>query len=87
MTRSAAVAYGRSGIRLNAVLPGGTQTPMLDEVLHAIAGHEDVAMAAHPIGRFGAPGEIGTAIRWLLSEEASFVTGAVFAVDGGHSAV
>lgn len=87
MTRGAAIDYGQRGIRINAVLPGGTRTPMLEVVLGIADGLEEQAMAAHPIGRFGQPVEIANAIRWLLSDEASFVTGAAVAVDGGQTAI
>ena len=50
-------------------------------------GLQAALAAVHPMGRLGKPGEIAAAARWLLSDEASFVTGASYAVDGGHTAI
>ena len=77
--RSAAVDYARYGIRVNAVVPGATDTPML------LASDEThlAAKAQIPLGRLGQPEEIAAAIVWLLSSEASYVTGAHLVCDGG----
>lgn len=87
LTRGAAVDYATKGIRINAVLPGGTLTPMLKGAMEVDPGLEPALAAVHPMNRFAQPTEIAGAVRWLLSDEASFTTGASFAVDGGHSAV
>lgn len=87
LTRGAAVDYATRGIRINAVLPGGTLTPMLRGAMEVDPGLEKALAAVHPMNRFGQPAEIAGAVRWLLSDEASFVTGAAFAIDGGHTAV
>jgi NAD(P)-dependent dehydrogenase (short-subunit alcohol dehydrogenase family) len=81
LTRSAALEVIRRGVRVNAVLPGSTRTPMLS----ASMGEEGLeAMArAMPIRRLAEPEEIARAIVWLASDEASYVTGEAFAVDGG----
>jgi NAD(P)-dependent dehydrogenase (short-subunit alcohol dehydrogenase family) len=84
LTKSAALEYARSGIRINAVCPGLVPTP-LAQVLVEASGAE-MAARAHPIGRLGTPPEIAEAIVWLLSGSASFVTGATLTVDGGFSA-
>jgi NAD(P)-dependent dehydrogenase (short-subunit alcohol dehydrogenase family) len=82
LTRTAALEVARSGIRVNAVMPGTTRTPMLtasmatEEALQAMG-------EAMPIGRLAEPDEIARAIVWLASDEASYVTGEGFAVDGG----
>ena len=89
LTRAAAADYGARGIRVNAVLPGVTRTPMIARLT------EDPQFSAffarlkerHPIGRFGEPAEIGEAVKWLLSDSASFMNGAAMAVDGGYLAV
>jgi 2,5-dichloro-2,5-cyclohexadiene-1,4-diol dehydrogenase 1 len=87
LTRAAAVDFSARGVRINAVLPGGTETPMLSNAM----GKDPVVRAAvergHPIGRLGTPSEIGEAVAWLLSDAASFVTGAIFAIDGGYTSV
>lgn len=87
LVRGAAIDYATRGIRINAVLPGGTLTPMLKSAMAADPGLEAALAAVHPMNRFGQPVEIAGAVRWLLSDEASFVTGASFAIDGGHTSI
>ena len=85
LTRAAAVEGAEHGIRVNAVLPGSVRTAM------AVAAHGSVdspaalerARQLHLLGRIGEPEEIGRMARWLLSDEASFVTGALLPVEGG----
>jgi NAD(P)-dependent dehydrogenase (short-subunit alcohol dehydrogenase family) len=89
LTRAAAADYGARGIRINAVLPGIVRTPMIARL------SEDPGFKAfferlkdrHPIGRFGEPAEIGQAVAWLLSDQASFMNGAAMAVDGGYLSI
>ena len=84
LTRAAAVAYSRHGIRVNAVCPGVIETDMAERA--GLTSRPDVQQAllrAHPIGRFGRPEEIAAAALWLCSDAASFVTGHAMAVDGG----
>ena len=85
--RAAALDYATKGIRINAVLPGGTLTPMLAEAMETDPGLEPAIAAVHPMNRFGQPSEIASGICWLLSDGASFVTGVSLPVDGGHTAV
>ena len=87
LVRGGAIDYATRGIRINAVLPGGTLTPMLAAAMANDPGLEPALAAVHPMNRFGQPREIGAAVRWLLSDEASFVTGTSFAVDGGHTCI
>lgn len=87
LTRGGAIDYATKGIRINAVLPGGTLTPMLKGAMEVDAGLEKALAAVHPMNRFGQPAEIAGAVRWLLSDEASFATGASFAIDGGHTSI
>ena len=86
LVRGASCEYAGKGVRVNAVLPGVTRTPMLEAAMKE--NHlEDYFAALHPIGRFAEPREMATAIRWLISDEASFVTGTAMAVDGGYTSV
>jgi NAD(P)-dependent dehydrogenase (short-subunit alcohol dehydrogenase family) len=86
LTRAAALEYATQGIRVNSVHPGAINTPMIarleDEMPEMFAG----ISAMHPIGRVGEPKEIGDAVVWLCSDEASFVTGHQMAIDGGFMA-
>lgn len=83
LTKTAALEYAKSNIRVNAVCPGPIDTPMLrgasDRVIDAMA-------AAQPNGRLGQPQEIAEAVVWLCSDAASFVTGHPMPVDGGYVA-
>jgi NAD(P)-dependent dehydrogenase (short-subunit alcohol dehydrogenase family) len=93
--RSVAVDYGPEGVRVNAVLPGGTRTRMLqgaiDMVAETMGGDEDAAVKQMNIGtplrRFADPGELAAVNLFLASDDASFVTGAAIVADGGQSAV
>jgi NAD(P)-dependent dehydrogenase (short-subunit alcohol dehydrogenase family) len=85
LTRAAATEYAKSGIRVNAVLPGVIASPMFERHQDDPEFADQIAAitAAHPIGRLGQPEEIAEAAAWLLSDAASFVTGSAMAVDGG----
>ena len=89
LTRAAAVDYGSQGIRVNAVLPGVIKTPMFERFAAdpAMAPFLEEIRARHPIGRVGNPEEIGNVVTWLLSDMASFVTGAAISADGGYLAI
>lgn len=82
LTKTAALAYAKQGIRVNAVCPGVIETPMVTrfaktpEITHMLTRLE-------PIGRFGQPAEVAAAVVWLCSNAASFVTGVALPVDGG----
>jgi len=83
-TKSAALEYGTRGIRVNAVCPGLIWTPMADQMVAAGQGEAlKVMEKSIPMGRVGRPEEIATAVLWLCSEAASYVTGQSISVDGG----
>ena len=83
LTKSAAIEYATLGIRINAICPGVIDTPLIAPNMkdrpHVEKGYIDM----EPIGRLGKPEEIASAVLWLCSDEASFVVGSVFSVDGG----
>lgn len=85
LTQSAAVEYAAAGIRVNAIGPGFISTPMLAGLEAQPAAVEQL-QALHPIGRLGQAEEVAELVLWLLSDRASFVTGAYYAVDGGYLA-
>lgn len=85
ITKNAAAEYGPQGLRINSVGPGYIRTPLLEnnlspEVMGALAGK-------HPLGRLGTSEEVSHVVCFLLSEEASFVTGGYYLIDGGYTAV
>jgi NAD(P)-dependent dehydrogenase (short-subunit alcohol dehydrogenase family) len=83
LTKSAALEYAKSGIRINAVAPGGVETEMLDQTVGENHQFLETFKSMHPIGRIGNPEEIANAVVWLLSDKASFVLGHTLLVDGG----
>ena len=89
LTRQLAVEYAGQGIRVNAVAPGAIDTPFLARHLAAQRDPVEAEKAvnlAHPLGRYSSPAEIAETIAFLASEAASFITGAILAVDGGYTA-
>ena len=86
LTRTAAVEYAGSGIRINAVLPGRTRTPMLEEYYRLTPGAEAEALDSAPMSRLGEPAETAETIVWLCSDRASYVAGAALLVDGAQHA-
>jgi NAD(P)-dependent dehydrogenase (short-subunit alcohol dehydrogenase family) len=88
LTRNMAIDYGPSGIRVNAVCPGFIDTPMTGFIF-GMEGMPEVADGyrdEHALRRIGRPEEIAAACTWLLSDDASFVSGAAVPVDGGYTA-
>ena len=86
LTKAAALEYAQQGIRVNAVCPGTTRTPMLDSVVNGDPEVEAEFIALEPTGRLAFPEEIAEAVVWLSSDAASFVTGHTLSVDGGRTA-
>jgi NAD(P)-dependent dehydrogenase (short-subunit alcohol dehydrogenase family) len=85
LTQTAALENAKTGIRINAVCPGFTETPMSDRVFRAPGVHKYV-LSCHPIGRLGRPMEIAEAVLWMCSDRASFMTGQSLVLDGGFLA-
>jgi len=86
LTKTAALEYAKSGIRVNAVCPGVINTPMVARITSQRPGRAERMAAAEPVGRMGKPEEIAEAVVWLCSDAASFVTGLPMSVDGGIAA-
>jgi NAD(P)-dependent dehydrogenase (short-subunit alcohol dehydrogenase family) len=86
LTRTIAVEYAPHGIRINVVLPGAIETPLLAHVMANSLDVIGVMAAQHPLGRIGAPPEIAAAVAFLASDDASFITGVALPVDGGFAA-
>jgi len=84
LTRNAAVEYANDGIRVNAVCPGATMTPLMAEQYPP--EQQRVILAPQAMSRFGRPEEIAATVVWLCSDEASFTTGVALPVDGGSDA-
>lgn len=89
ITKGAAVDYGTQNIRVNAIMPGIVETPMITRISSEphFASQYQALRERHPIGRFGKPEEIAKAALWLLSDDSSFVTGTALAVDGGYLSI
>ena len=87
LTRTAAIEYARYGVRINSVSPGYIETPMTVGERSILTGnHLERALATVPARRLGHPEEIGQAVVWLCSDQASYVTGTNYIVDGGATA-
>lgn len=90
LTKNAALEYGKAGIRVNSICPGGVDTRMLDSLAEQSTGGaqttREMMDPLHPIGRIGTPEEVAELIVWLCSPRAGFVTGANIPIDGGYVA-
>ena len=95
LTQCIAVDHGPEGVRANCVCPGWVRTPMADEEMAALGerlgtdrdGAYDACMVDVPLRRAASSEEVAGVVAWLLSDEASYVNGAVLPIDGGHSPV
>lgn len=87
LTKAAAVEYGGSAIRVNAVCPGVIRTEMAERLISGRQELESKIASLHPLRRLGTSEEVAETVIWLSSDEASFVTGQAIAVDGGYVAL
>jgi len=86
LTKSGALDYATRNIRINAVAPGAVKTDIIEQQLALGQFDEAYVSAMHPMARMGKPDEIANGIVWLLSDQASFVTGHILNIDGGFQA-
>nr|WP_306766446.1 3-oxoacyl-ACP reductase [Planctomonas deserti] len=86
MSRELGVQFARQGIRVNALCPGPVDTPLLQELFAADQERAQRRLVHVPVGRFAKPEELAAAVAFLASDDASFITGSTFLVDGGISA-
>lgn len=87
LVRSAVREFSASGITLNVVAPGPTETPMTDVLWQATPGRRERLAGAVPVGRVARPAEIADTVVFVASEKGSFINGAEIVVDGGVTAV
>lgn len=83
LTRSAAIQYAADKIRVNAVLPGVIETPL---IANSQSTDPERLLRMHPVGRLGRPEEVANAVAWLCSDDAAFITGVALPIDGGNGA-
>ena len=86
LTKAAALEYAPKGIRINAVCPGTTETPLVKRLMEREPGRLDAVIRDIPLGRMGHPEEIASAVLWLCSPGAGFMVGQTVVPDGGYCA-
>lgn len=86
LTKALAVEYGRKGVRINCVCPGGVETPLIQQFQLPAGVNQAVLMRISPLGRMGKPEEVAGTIAFLASEDAMYINGAAIVVDGGMTA-
>jgi 2-keto-3-deoxy-L-fuconate dehydrogenase len=86
LTRALAIDHVADGVRVNAVCPGTVDSPWVRQLVDDLGESLDALRARQPMGRLGTPGEIATAVLYLASDDAAFVTGTAFVIDGGLTA-
>lgn len=86
LTQAAALEYATQGIRVNAVSPGSIETPMGEHAFGSIETYRQVMAPNHPVGRIGLPEEVASAVLYLSSDGAGFITGQALLIDGGYTA-
>jgi NAD(P)-dependent dehydrogenase (short-subunit alcohol dehydrogenase family) len=85
LTRSAALEYAPQGIRVNAICPGTSDTPMVSQAVAEVPEHMAALIGDIPIKRLGRPEEIASAVLWLCGPGAAFTIGQAIAIDGGYT--
>ncbi len=83
LTKALALEYAQANIRINSVMPGPIDTPMMNKAAESMPGLEEQFTSMVPMQRVGKPEEIAETVFWLFSDASSYVTGASFPVDGG----
>jgi NAD(P)-dependent dehydrogenase (short-subunit alcohol dehydrogenase family) len=86
LTKAAALEYAPQGIRINAICPGTTETPMVKGLIKSQPGRMDAVIKDIPLGRMGTEEEIASAVLWLCSPGAGFMVGQTLMPDGGYCA-
>lgn len=85
LTKSAALEFAESGIRVNAVNPALIMTPMAERIVTTLERSQEEMNAMHPMNRTGKPEEVADLVLFLCSDESSFITGQGIAIDGGYT--